>query len=50
MLKFASFYVVGENQELQKFKIIESLERVVLFCSLKAQLLDETKNHGNYKF
>ena len=48
MVKFASLYVVGENQESQQFRIIESLERVVQ--SFKAQLLNEAKNHNNYKF
>jgi hypothetical protein len=50
MVKFASLYVVGENQESQQFGIIESLESVVLSCSLGAQLVEEAKNHSNYKF
>ena len=40
MVKFASLYVVGENQESQQFRIIEFLERVVLSFSLKAQSLN----------
>jgi hypothetical protein len=43
MVKFASLYVVGENQESQQFGIIESLERVVLSCSLGAQLLKKPR-------
>ena len=50
MVKFASFLVVGENQESQQFRIIESLECVVQSFSLKAQFLNEAKNHSNYKF
>jgi hypothetical protein len=48
MVKFASLCVVGENQESHQFRIIESVERVVQ--SFKVQLLNEAKNHNNYKF
>jgi len=37
------------NQESQQFRIIESLEYVVRSFSLKAQLLNEAKNHSYYK-
>jgi hypothetical protein len=47
MVKFASLFIVGENQELQQFTITESLERVVQSFSLKTQLLNEVKNPSN---